>query len=164
MSFFFPTNLQVARKVLENTRHSLLVGDLATEFAIQMGFTEETLQTDASKEKWTKWRDNNCQPNFWTVRKSSINFFSLSSKARPMVIFTALILHTWASQEFLKKDKVYSTPTPGPPSTTADIFYQQLFFIPRPPVPHSGPEVDILIKFCESLPKIFFSRLPTVNS
>lgn len=57
--------IAVARHVLENTRHTLLVGERATEFAIQMGFTRETLATDKSMELWTNWKANNCQPNFW---------------------------------------------------------------------------------------------------
>jgi len=56
----------VARRVLENTQHTLLVGDLATEFAKQMGFAEESLKTPESQSKWSNWKNNSCQPNFWT--------------------------------------------------------------------------------------------------
>ncbi|KAL1461263.1 hypothetical protein WDU94_013180 [Cyamophila willieti] len=56
----------VARKVLENTKHSMLAGDLATQFARSMGFPEEPLSTSESKLKWKTWRENYCQPNFWT--------------------------------------------------------------------------------------------------
>jgi len=38
----------VARKVLENTKHTLLVGELATKFAKEMGFQEESLSSDHS--------------------------------------------------------------------------------------------------------------------
>ena len=37
--------VSVARHVLDNTAHSLLVGESATSFAIAMGFTKESLQT-----------------------------------------------------------------------------------------------------------------------
>lgn len=57
--------ISVARKVLEHTKHSLLGGDLATDFAVNMGFKKESLQTDESKEMWLKWKANKCQPNFW---------------------------------------------------------------------------------------------------
>ncbi|XP_024883807.1 N(4)-(Beta-N-acetylglucosaminyl)-L-asparaginase-like isoform X2 [Temnothorax curvispinosus] len=57
--------ISVARKVLEHTKHSLLGGDLATDFAVNMGFKKESLQTNESKEMWTQWRANKCQPNFW---------------------------------------------------------------------------------------------------
>lgn len=58
--------ISVARKVLENTHHSILAGSQATLFAKQMGFTEEWLNTTESQSKWQNWRDKNCQPNFWT--------------------------------------------------------------------------------------------------
>lgn len=59
--------ISVARKVLENTKHSLLGGELAAKFAVEMGFKEESLQTEESKKMWQDWRANNCQPNFWKV-------------------------------------------------------------------------------------------------
>ncbi|CAH1709696.1 unnamed protein product [Aphis gossypii] len=57
---------KVARLVMENTKHTLLVGDEATEFAIQMGFKETNLSTIDSMNLWKQWKTNNCQPNFWT--------------------------------------------------------------------------------------------------
>lgn len=57
----------VARKVLELTTHSLLVGDLATEFAKSLGFPEQELSTNHSRDLFQNWKSNNCQPNFWTV-------------------------------------------------------------------------------------------------
>lgn len=65
--------ISVARKVLENTHHSILAGSQATLFAKQMGFTEEWLNTTESQSKWQNWRDKNCQPNFWTVRHEIIS-------------------------------------------------------------------------------------------
>lgn len=57
--------ISVARKVLENTDHTLLVGDQATAFALKMGFKEENLSTPYSVKMWQEWKSNNCQPNFW---------------------------------------------------------------------------------------------------
>ena len=57
----------VARKVLENTHHSFLAGELATEFAVEMGFTEESLTTNSSYNRYQNWLSNSCLPNFWTV-------------------------------------------------------------------------------------------------
>ncbi|XP_058838715.1 putative N(4)-(beta-N-acetylglucosaminyl)-L-asparaginase GL17147 [Topomyia yanbarensis] len=57
--------IAVARHVLENTKHTMLVGDQATEFAVMMGFSRESLQTDRSKGMWQEWQNNHCQPNFW---------------------------------------------------------------------------------------------------
>lgn len=59
--------ISVARKVLDYTDHTLLSGKLATQFAIKMGFPEESLQTPESKDMWLKWISNKCQPNFWKV-------------------------------------------------------------------------------------------------
>lgn len=59
----------VARKVLDHTKHSILVGELATQFAVEMGFKEQSLTTRESKAMWLKWYyREQCQPNFWMVR------------------------------------------------------------------------------------------------
>ncbi|XP_068627545.1 N(4)-(Beta-N-acetylglucosaminyl)-L-asparaginase-like [Battus philenor] len=64
----------VARHVLENTKHSILVGSQATQFATQMGFHEESLTTPESKKIWSIWaNENNCQPNFWMNVKPNPN-------------------------------------------------------------------------------------------
>ena len=58
----------VARAVLNHTRHTLLVGELATQFAVQMGFKEESLETEHSRQLYQQWQKKSCQPNFWMVR------------------------------------------------------------------------------------------------
>lgn len=63
--------IAVAKHVLENTKHTLLAGDQATEFAIMMGFKRESLTTPTSKSVWREWQRNSCQPNFWTVRNNT---------------------------------------------------------------------------------------------
>lgn len=60
--------IAVARHVLENTKHTLLVGEQATDFAVMMGFQRESLQTERSREMWQQWKNNHCQPNFWAVK------------------------------------------------------------------------------------------------
>lgn len=45
----------VARKVMEETPHVMLVGDGADRFAQQMGFKKEELLTDDSKADYLKW-------------------------------------------------------------------------------------------------------------
>jgi hypothetical protein len=54
----------VARSVLRYSTHSLLVGESATKFAIDMGFKDEDLHSNASIDAWNKWTNENCQPNF----------------------------------------------------------------------------------------------------
>ncbi|XP_010382370.1 N(4)-(beta-N-acetylglucosaminyl)-L-asparaginase isoform X2 [Rhinopithecus roxellana] len=55
----------VARKVLEHTTHTLLVGESATKFAESMGFVNEDLSTSASQALHSDWLARNCQPNYW---------------------------------------------------------------------------------------------------
>lgn len=54
----------VARAVMNFTRHTLLVGDLATQFALEMGFGDEDLHSVESMKRWIEWAENSCQPNF----------------------------------------------------------------------------------------------------
>lgn len=56
--------ISVARKVLENTDHTLIVGDAATQFAIEMGFKERNLSTEYSVKLHEDWKNASCQPNF----------------------------------------------------------------------------------------------------
>ncbi|KAK3914537.1 N(4)-(beta-N-acetylglucosaminyl)-L-asparaginase [Frankliniella fusca] len=57
--------ISVARRVMERTSHTLLVGSQATRFAAQMGFPEQTLSTNGSQSMWHDWLLAGCQPNFW---------------------------------------------------------------------------------------------------
>lgn len=55
----------VARAVLDYTRHSLLVGDQATQFAVEMGFgPEEDLGTAESRARCEKWKASGCKGNY----------------------------------------------------------------------------------------------------
>ena len=48
--------ISVARAVMEKTPHVLLVGDGATQFAVEQGFTyEKTLLTPESEAAWREW-------------------------------------------------------------------------------------------------------------
>ena len=40
---------------MESTRHSFLVGEDATRFAIQMGFEETSLSNEHSVRMWEEW-------------------------------------------------------------------------------------------------------------
>ncbi|KAK4318634.1 hypothetical protein Pmani_010381 [Petrolisthes manimaculis] len=57
--------ISVARKVMEHTVHTLLVGDQATKFALSMGFKEENLTTSVSAALHEHWISQSCQPNYW---------------------------------------------------------------------------------------------------
>lgn len=58
--------IKAARLVMQHTQHTLLVGEKASAFAISMGLPGPTdLSSPESHDKWMKWKDNSCQPNFW---------------------------------------------------------------------------------------------------
>lgn len=48
--------ISVARKVMEKTQHTLIVGDDATRFAVRMGFSEESLTNLRSQKAWEEWK------------------------------------------------------------------------------------------------------------
>ncbi|CAM4614972.1 hypothetical protein PO909_006958 [Leuciscus waleckii] len=54
----------VARAVMEYTEHTFIVGESATIFAQNMGFMSEELSTNQSIAIFSKWLQQNCQPNY----------------------------------------------------------------------------------------------------
>ena len=50
--------ISVARKVMEETPHVMLVGKGALQFAEQQGFKRENLLTEDSKKAWRKWLED----------------------------------------------------------------------------------------------------------
>ena len=48
--------VSVARKVMEETKHVMLVGEGARQFAVSQGFEEMDLLTDESKKAWEEWK------------------------------------------------------------------------------------------------------------
>jgi N4-(beta-N-acetylglucosaminyl)-L-asparaginase len=64
------TPSRVAKAVLENTDHHLLVGAGAQAFARQMGFTiEADLNTDKSRSRWLEWK-RRTDPGHWLDPKA----------------------------------------------------------------------------------------------
>lgn len=57
--------ISVARKVMEKTRHTLLVGEDATRFAVRMGWKEEELLTEKARKAWERWKANPKREDFW---------------------------------------------------------------------------------------------------
>jgi len=57
--------ISVARKVMEQTDHVMLVGEGAKRFALENGFKEENLLTDKSKEEWMQWKIDNSIKDSW---------------------------------------------------------------------------------------------------
>ena len=73
--------VSVARKVMENTPHVMLVGDGALQFAKQQGFEESNLLTEASRKDWLAWRDSNkALPQINIENHDTIGMLALDSK------------------------------------------------------------------------------------
>ena len=51
--------ISVARMVMEKTPHVMLVGDGATQFALENGFKKEKLLTPKSEREWKEWLKTN---------------------------------------------------------------------------------------------------------
>lgn len=47
--------ISVARKVMENTPHALIVGEGALNFALEQGFKKQNLLTETSEKEWREW-------------------------------------------------------------------------------------------------------------
>ena len=61
------TPSMVAKAVMDHTDHILLVGADAKRFALQMGFKEQNLLTDASRQAWLRWKASRGGPYNWLV-------------------------------------------------------------------------------------------------
>src|SRR5579884_511024 len=56
---------QVAKAVMTNTGHVMLVGEGAERFAVAMGFPRENLLTDHSRKIWLLWKEYHSGPGWW---------------------------------------------------------------------------------------------------
>ena len=55
----------VAKAVMDYTDHVILVGPGAKKFAVRMGFKEQNLLTEKSRQAWLRWRANLNPDDFW---------------------------------------------------------------------------------------------------
>ncbi|AHG89954.1 peptidase T2 asparaginase 2 [Gemmatirosa kalamazoonensis] len=55
----------VAKAVMDHTDHVLLVGQDAKRFALRMGFHEQNLLTEKSRERWLKWKETGGDVHNW---------------------------------------------------------------------------------------------------
>ncbi len=55
----------VAKAVMTNTGHVMLVGEGAERFAVAMGFARENLLTDRSRKIWLLWKEFNSDRDWW---------------------------------------------------------------------------------------------------
>ncbi len=70
--------ISVARKVMEDTDHVMLVGEGAKQFALEKGFNETNLLTEKSKKSWEKWKEkSNYQPKINSENHDTIGLLAL---------------------------------------------------------------------------------------
>lgn len=55
----------VAKKVMTDTGHVMLVGDGAERFAVAMGFPRENLLTEHSRKIWLLWKEYHSNSDWW---------------------------------------------------------------------------------------------------
>src|SRR5687768_17233204 len=58
----------VAKAVMDHTDHIMLVGDDAKRFALQMGFREQELLTEKSRQRWLRWKQSPSVNNWIDTR------------------------------------------------------------------------------------------------
>jgi N4-(beta-N-acetylglucosaminyl)-L-asparaginase len=63
---------RVARLVMERTGRVLIVGEGALRFAVAHGFKKEDLLTEASREKWLRWKEQMSEIDDWGPPKRGI--------------------------------------------------------------------------------------------
>lgn len=72
--------ISVARKVMEETQHVLLVGEGAKQFALEKGFKETNLLTEKSKIAWKKWKERSkYQPIINSENHDTIGLLALDA-------------------------------------------------------------------------------------
>lgn len=71
--------ISVARRVMEKTPHVMLSGAGALKFAMEEGFQQQNLLTDASREAWEKWKKDN---NYFPSTHDTIGILALDMRGR----------------------------------------------------------------------------------
>jgi len=61
--------VSVARRIMEETDHVILVGEGALRFAKAHGFKEEDLLTDTAREQWLRWKQRMSDEDDWLSPK-----------------------------------------------------------------------------------------------
>ena len=73
----------VAKAVMENTGHVMLVGEGAERFAVAMGFPRENLLTDRSRKIWLLWKEFNSDRDWWGPGLADPHFRPPTTDSKP---------------------------------------------------------------------------------
>jgi len=72
--------ISVARKVMEDTKHVMIVGEGAKQFALEKGFKETNLLTEKAKKAWEAWKvKSNYQPVINSENHDTIGLLALDA-------------------------------------------------------------------------------------
>lgn len=75
--------ISVARKVMEDTPHVMLVGEGALQFALNKGFKKENLLTDVAKKAWEEWKvESKYKPIINVERHDTIGMVAIDQQSR----------------------------------------------------------------------------------
>ena len=75
--------ISVARKVMENTPHVMLVGEGALQFALSQNFPKENLLTNEARKAWEDWKiTSQYQPKINVERHDTIGILAMDQQHR----------------------------------------------------------------------------------
>lgn len=79
----YPHPISVARKVMEETPHVILIGDGAGQFAASQGFERQDLLTEASRKEWEEWlKESKYQPIINIENHDTIGLLALDAQGQ----------------------------------------------------------------------------------
>ena len=58
--------ISVARRVMDETKHVMLAGEGARQFALEQGFASVELLTEERRKAWEEWRESRARPTITT--------------------------------------------------------------------------------------------------
>ncbi|HEX2777907.1 MAG TPA: N(4)-(beta-N-acetylglucosaminyl)-L-asparaginase, partial [Gemmatimonadaceae bacterium] len=73
----------VAKAVMDYTDHIMLVGEGAKRFALEMGFKEQNLLTEQSREDWLRWKRRQNADDNWIEPPAKDSGATRSSRLEP---------------------------------------------------------------------------------
>lgn len=62
----------VAKAIMDYTDHIMLVGSDAKKFALKMGFKEQNLLTEKSRQAWLRWKANLNSDDYWLDHQDDV--------------------------------------------------------------------------------------------
>ena len=91
----------VAKAVMDHTDHIILVGADAKRFALKMGFTEQNLLTEKSREEWLKWKRTRNANDAWLdssqAPKPASRIRSPNDAGKELEYDDHGVAHTWGT-------------------------------------------------------------------